>query len=204
MSEAQLVDNLLTFLAAGHETTAKALTWALYLLARAPQWQDRLRREVQGVAGAAPVDAGHLERLVETRAVVEETMRLYPPAPIVARQATSATRLGDTPIPEGSVVMIPIFALHRHRRLWQDPDRFDPERFLAGRRGGIARTQFMPFGFGPRTCIGMSFAMIEATAILATLVRAARFEWDGKHLPEPVSRVTLRPKGGMPLSVFPR
>jgi cytochrome P450 len=203
MSEAQLIDNLLTFLAAGHETTAKALTWALYLLARAPEWQARIRREVHAVAGSAPIGVGHLEHLVATRAVVEETMRLYPPAPIMARQATSATQLGDTPVPEGAFVMIPIFSLHRHRRLWQDPDRFDPERFLPERRGAIARTQFMPFGFGPRICIGASFAIMEGVAVLATLVRGAEFHWDGKHLPEPLSRVTLRPKGGMPLGVTP-
>jgi cytochrome P450 len=201
MSERHLSDNLLTFLAAGHETTAKALTWALYLLARAPEWQDRIRREVQAVAGAAPVEATHLEHLVVTRAVVEETMRLYPPAPFMARLASTATSLGSAAIAEGAIVMIPIFALHRHRRLWEDPDRFDPERFFPERRKTIARTQFMPFGFGARTCIGSSFAMMEGVAILATLVRGADFEWDGRHLPEPLSRVTLRPKGGMPLRV---
>jgi cytochrome P450 len=104
-------------------------------------------------------------------------------------------------LPAGTLLTIPIFAVHRHRRLWEDPDRFDPDRFLPEREAEQLRTQFMPFGFGPRTCIGMSFAMLEATAILATLVRAAAFGWHGRHLPEPVSRVTLRPKGGMPLSV---
>ena len=97
--------------------------------------------------------------------------------------------------------MIPIYAVHRHRKLWPDPDRFDPDRFLPEAEAEHLRTQFMPFGFGPRTCIGMAFAMIEATVVLAMLVRAAQFEWDGHHLPEPVSRVTLQPKGGMPLSV---
>jgi cytochrome P450 len=201
MSERQLIDNLLTFLAAGHETTAKALTWALYLVARAPEWQQRVRREVQAVAGDTAIDAGHLEHLVVTRAVIEETMRLYPPAPIMARQATSAGALGGVAVPEGALVMIPIYALHRHRRLWEDPDRFDPERFFPERRSRIARTQFMPFGFGQRTCIGASFAMMEGVAILATLVRGAEFQWDGRHLPEPLSRITPRPKGGMPLGV---
>ncbi len=201
MPDKQLIDNLLTFLAAGHETTAKALTWALYLLARAPEWQERIRREVRAVAGEAAVGPEHLDKLVATRAVIEETMRLYPPAPIMARLAASATSLGGEALPEGATVMIPIYALHRHRRLWEDPDRFDPERFFPERRGRIARTQFMPFGFGPRTCIGASFAIMEAVAILATLVRGAEFAWDGRHLPEPLSRITLRPKGGMPLGV---
>ena len=97
-----------------------------------------------------------------------------------------------------------MFAVHRHRKLWDDPDRFDPARFESAREALHARTQFMPFGFGPRTCIGGTFAMMEATAILATLVRRARFEWDGVHAPEPISRVTLRPKGGMPLHVWLR
>jgi cytochrome P450 len=201
MSEKQLLDNLLTFLAAGHETTAKALTWALYLLARAPEWQGRIRSEVRAVAGAGPVSSDHLDNLVVTRAILEETMRLYPPAPIMTRQAAAAAELGTTVIPGGALIAIPIYAVHRHRRLWVDPDRFDPDRFAPERRGKIPRTQFMPFGFGPRTCIGASFAMMEGVAILATLVRGADFEWDGRHLPEPVSRVTLRPKGGMPLRV---
>ena len=94
--------------------------------------------------------------------------------------------------------------MHRHRRLWTDADRFDPDRFTPEREAGYARTQFMPFGFGARTCIGMSFAMMEGIALLATLVAHARFGWDGRHAPEPISRVTLRPKGGMPLAVWPR
>jgi cytochrome P450 len=201
MSEKQLIDNLVTFLAAGHETTAKALTWVLYLIARAPEWQRRIRDEVRLVAGRQPVGADHLDKLTTTRAVLEEAMRLYPPAPVMTRQTSAAIELGDRTLPAGSHIVIPVFAVHRHRRLWDDPDRFDPERFSPERKAKIPRTQFMPFGFGPRTCIGASFAMMEGVAILATLVRGAEFEWDGKHLPEPVSRVTLRPKGGMPLRV---
>jgi cytochrome P450 len=204
MSEQQLIDNLATFLIAGHENTAKSLTWALYLLARAPEWQQRIRDEVLAVAGRERVRAEHLDKLVVTRAVLEEAMRLYPPAPAMTRQAACTTELGGETIPEGANIVISIFVVHRHRRLWDDPDRFDPERFAPERRGKIARTQFMPFGFGPRTCIGASFAMMEGVAILATLVRGAELEWDGRHLPEPLSRVTLRPKGGMPLRVWPR
>ena len=205
MSEKQLVDNLVTFLAAGHETTAKALTWSLYLIARAPQWQDRILAEVTTVVGAGePVGAEHIDRLAVTRAVLKEAMRLYPPAPVMTRLVSEDTELGPETVRAGTAIVIPIFAVHRHRKLWQDPDRFDPDRFSPEREGTYARTQFMPFGFGPRTCIGGTFAMMEATAILATLVRRARFEWDGVHAPEPVSRITLRPKGGMPLKVWPR
>ncbi len=204
MSEKQLIDNLLTFLAAGHETTAKALTWTLYLLARAPEWQERVFAEVSEVAGQAAVTAPQLDRLTTTRMVLKEAMRLYPPAPIMTRLAAADMPLGSVTVKAGTLIIIPVFAVHRHRALWDDPDRFDPERFTPEREAQYPRTQFMPFGFGPRTCIGMSFAMMEALAILATLVRHARFEWDGVHAPEPISRVTLRPKGGMPLKVFLR
>jgi cytochrome P450 len=204
MSEKQLIDNLVTFLAAGHETTAKALTWTLYLLARAPQWQERILAEIDTVVGAHAVGAEHLERLPVTRAVLKEAMRLYPPAPIMTRLAAQDMTLGPATIKTGTLIVIPIFAVHRHRKLWEDPDRFDPARFAPEREAMYARTQFMPFGFGPRTCIGGTFAIMEGTAILATLVRRARFEWDGVHAPEPISRVTLRPKGGMPLKVWLR
>jgi cytochrome P450 len=203
MSDKQLVDNLITFLAAGHETTAKALTWTLYLIARAPEWQERIRREANEVAGEAPLAAHHLDSLVVTRAVLDEAMRLYPPAPVMTRQVITPTQLGGKTLPAGTLVFIPIYALHRHTKLWEEPGRFDPERFMPERKAKYPRTQHMPFGFGARTCIGASFAIMEALAILATLVRRADFQWDGKHAPEPLSRVTLRPKGGMPLLVWP-
>ena len=161
MSQQQLIDNLVTFLVAGHENTAKALTWTLYLLARAPEWQRRIRDEVLTVAGKEQVRAEHLDKLVVTRAVLEEAMRLYPPAPAMTRQAACTTELGGETIPEGANIVISIFVVHRHRHLWDDPDRFDPERFMPERRDKILRTQFMPFGFGARTCIGASFAMME-------------------------------------------
>jgi cytochrome P450 len=204
MSDATIVDNLATFLFAGHETTAKALTWTLYLLARAPQWQDRLRDEVQHALRTSPrVGPGTIERLPLTLRVLKESLRLYPPAPVMTRLANQDLDLESTHVPKGSLIVIPIFVLHRHQRLWDDPGRFDPDRFLPENEAKYPRTQFMPFGFGPRICIGSSFALIEATAILATLLQSARFEWDGRHAPEPVSRVTLRPKGGMPLIVKP-
>ena len=201
MSDDQLVDNLLTFLLAGHETTAKALTWSLYLMARSPQWQERIRREVVEVCGDRAIEQRDLGSLPVTTRVVKEALRLYPPAPMMSRMAAREVTLGGHRLQKDALVIIPVFAIHRHRRLWTDPDRFDPDRFLPEAEDRHLRTQFMPFGFGPRTCIGMAFAMIEATVLLASLVRAARFEWDGHHLPEPVSRVTLQAKGGMPLLV---
>lgn len=201
MSDEQMAHNLLTFAAAGHETTAKALTWTLYLLARAPDWQTRLHDEVRAVVGDSTIGPDHIDRLVLTRAVVKEAMRLYPPAPVMARMARDDVELGGQVFKAGAMLVIPVYVIHRHRGLWSDPDRFDPARFEEKRESSYARTQFMPFGFGPRTCIGMSFAMIEAVVMLARIVRDVRFDWDRRHLPEPLSRVTLRPRGGMPLDV---
>lgn len=201
MSDPQLAHNLLTFAAAGHETTAKALSWALYLLARSPEWQQRLHEEAARVLGSGRVAREHVDALVLTRQVIKEAMRLYPPAPVMGRMARGDVMLGGQKFAAGAMLVIPIFVIHRHRKLWEDPDRFDPTRFETAREALHARTQFMPFGFGPRTCIGMSFAMIEAIVLLATFMRDARVVWDGVHAPEPVSRVTLRAKGGMPLAV---
>ncbi len=201
MSDEQIVDNMLTFLAAGHETTAKALAWTLYLIARDDTWQTRIREEVIANVGSEPIRHEHLDCLPLTRQVVKEGMRLYPPAPVMSRISTKAVKLGDRWVDPGTNFVIPIYAIHRHKKLWDNPDLFDPSRFSPEREKAHARAQFMPFGFGPRLCIGMAFAMMEAQAILAELVRKARFEWDGTHAPEPLSRVTLKPKGGMPLRV---
>lgn len=201
MSDAQMSHNLLTFAAAGHETTAKALTWALYLLALSPLWQKKLRDEVKSVAGAGSITTAHIDKLVLTRQVIKEAMRLYPPAPVMGRKASKAIDVGGHRFDAGAMLVIPIYVIHRHRKLWDDPDRFDPSRFESERERRYHRTQYMPFGFGPRTCIGMSFAMIEAIVLLAHVVRNARFTCDSDLSPEPVSRVTLRAKGGMPLAV---
>ncbi len=201
MSEMQMAQNLLTFAAAGHETTAKALTWTLYLLARSPEWQHRVHEEVRTIAGSAPIESHHIEALQVTRQVLKEAMRLYPPAPVIGRMAKDAVTLGGHHFKPGAMLVIPIFVLHRHRKLWRDPDLFDPIRFAPEQEKLLSRTQYIPFGFGPRTCIGMSFAMIEAVVLLATMVRSAEFSCAPSLAPEPLSRVTLRARGGMPLDV---
>jgi len=201
MDERQLVDNLLTFYLAGHETTARALAWTLYLLARAPEWAARLEAEVATVTRGAPVAAEHVEQLVHVGQVLKEAMRLYPPVPMMGRQAVAPTRLGTHELPRGATVMMPIYAIHRHTKRWRDPDAFDPARFAPERETVLERYQYLPFGAGPRICIGMAFAMLEATAILATLVRHARFAPLEGREPYPVARVTLVPRGGMPLRV---
>ena len=203
MTDEGVVDNLLTMLFAGHETTAKGLAWTLYLLARAPEWQERVRAEIAEVVGDAEITADHVDRLDVCERVLKESMRLYPPVPVIARRPVRDVDLDGTDIPADAQVVIPVFCLHRHRALWNDPDLFDPDRFLPERSANLPRTQYMPFGGGGRTCIGNSFAMVEAKVLLATFVRAASFAWDGRHKPQPVSRITLRPKGGMPLDVTP-
>jgi cytochrome P450 len=200
MNDEQLVDNLLTFYLAGHETTAKALTWTLYLLARSPQWTARLEQEIAQVAGGAAIGAAHIERLVLTQQVLKEAMRLYPPVPLMTRQALADAVLGGHAVKAGTSLVMPIYAIHRHARRWEDPDAFDPGRFAPAREASIPRYQYMPFGAGPRICIGMAFAMNEAAAILATLLQHARFA-PTAHEPAPVARVTLVPRGGMPLAV---
>lgn len=201
MDDERLVDNLLTFYLAGHETTAKTLTWTLYLLARDPDWARRLREEVERVTGGAPVEAAHIESLALTQQVIQESMRLYPPAPLMSRQAIEDLEIEGRTIRAGTSLIMPIYAIHRHSRRWERPDEFDPTRFAPGNEAAIPRYQFMPFGAGPRVCIGRAFAMMESTAILATLVRHAGLATVAGVEPRPVARVTLIPKGGMPLRV---
>ena len=184
MDEEQLVDNLLTFYLAGHETTAKALTWTLYLLARYPEWQQRVRDDAS---------------LAE--AVVKEAMRLYPPVPIMSRQPARDVELGGHAVAAGATVLIPIYAIHRHAARWSCPDEFDPGRFATGAEERIPRYQYMPFGAGPRICIGMSFALMEAAAIVSTILRRARLEPSGEPEPYPLAGVTLMPHKGLRLRI---
>ncbi len=204
MDDTRLVDNLLTFYLAGHETTARALAWTLYLLARSPQWASLLEEEIDAVTGGAPVAPEHIEKLTLVEQVLKESMRLYPPAPILSRQAAEDTEIGGERLRRGMSVVMPIYAIHRHRGRWRDPDVFDPSRFSAGREASIERYQYLPFGAGPRICIGMAFAMIEATAMLATLLQRVRFSALEGRDPYPVARVTLLPRGGVTLDVSPR
>jgi cytochrome P450 len=201
MNDEQLVDNLLTFYLAGHETTARALAWTLYLLANAPDWAAQLEEEIARVTGGAPVENSHVEKLVLVQQVLKESMRLYPPVPMLSRQCVEQARLGDVDVMPGSTVAMPIYAMHRHTGRWQDPDAFDPARFAPEREAQIPRYQYLPFGAGPRICIGMAFAMLEATVMLATLLQKARFAPVPGREPRPIARVTLLPGGGLPLRV---
>lgn len=204
MSDVQIVDNLLTFLLAGFDTTATALTWTLYLLSKAPEWESRVLEEILRVVPEGPVTSKHIDELTVVQQVIKEAMRLYPSAPVVLRRAINGGELGGEKIEAGATVNIPIYAIHRHRKLWKDPNRFDPSRFTFGDEANYSRYQFMPFGGGPRVCIGASFAHIEAVVILTTLVRSVRFECPPDVEPQPLGRIILVPKGGMPLHVTMR
>jgi cytochrome P450 len=204
MGDEQLVDNLLTFYLAGHETTAKALTWTLYLLARSPEWTAILEDEIERVTGGAAIRAEQVDALVNVKQVVKESMRLYPPVPMMSRQAIADAEIEGHAVPAGGSILMPIYAIHRHARRWDRPDEFDPARFSPEKEAAIPRYQYMPFGAGPRVCIGMPFALMEATVILATFLQRARFALARAEEPTPVASVTLIPKGGMPLKVSMR
>jgi cytochrome P450 len=204
MNVEELVDNLLTFITAGHETTAVALTWTFYLLSLHPSVEQRVVEEIERVTNGETINAAHVEALAYTRQVVLEAMRLYPPVPVVPRTPVREVTIGGEAIPPGVPVYIPIYAVHRHAALWEDVDRFDPERFRPEAVKGRDRYAYLPFGAGPRICIGMTFAMSEAVAILATLVRSVRLKVRAGHVPEFKMRATLRPAAGMPMTVAPR
>ena len=197
MNTAELRDNLLTFIVAGHETTALALSWALYLCAFDTRVQDKARAEAQAVL-SGPATGTDVANLPYIRAIIDEALRLYPPAALVSRTAQTRDSLCGREVKPGDTVMIPIYALHRHEMLWDDPDAFRPERFVENKPDRFA---YLPFGDGPRICIGASFALQEAVIILATLLARFKFTAIPGKDPDPVMILTLRPEGGVWLEV---
>ena len=201
MNTAELRDNLLTFIVAGHETTALTLAWSTYLCAFAPEVQDKARAEIADVTGGGPVKTEHVGDLSYLRMIVDEALRLYPPAGILSRTAKKSDVLCGRDIHPGDTVMLPVYALHRHHDLWKNPNAFDPERFAD--RKAVDRYAYLPFGDGPRICIGASFAIQEAVLILATLLQRFRFDLVAGRPPEPVMILTLRPDTGVWLTATP-
>lgn len=197
------VDNAATFYLAGHETTANAISWTLYLLAMQPALQDAVAEEAAAALGGGE-DAALPDRLPRLRTVVEEALRLYPPAPRFDREAVGGDTLCGREVRPGDLVSIWPWLLHRHEQLWDDPDAFDPERFSPERRRGLHRFQYIPFGGGPRVCVGARLAMAEALAILATWLAAWRFAPLAGRVVRLSGSVTLRPFEGMPLALTPR
>ncbi|MGR3697712.1 MAG: cytochrome P450 [Roseovarius sp.] len=201
MSTPELRDNLLTFIVAGHETTALTLGWSLYLCAYDQAVQDRARAEAQSVLGGRAATGEDVARLPYIRQIIDEALRLYPPAGIISRTAQVADTLCGREIRPRDTVIIPIYALHRNHLLWPEPNRFDPDRFAD--RKTIERYAYLPFGDGPRICIGASFALQEAVIILATLLSRFRFTPVPGRDPDPVMILTLRPQGGVWLMAEP-
>ena len=201
MNTAELRDNLLTFIVAGHETTALTLSWSLYLMGFDQTAQEKARAEAQSVLQGRAATGSDVENLPYIRQIIDEALRLYPPAGIISRTARKPDTLGGREIRTGDTVMIPIYALGRNKLLWDDPDAFRPERF--DDRKNIDRYAYLPFGDGPRICIGASFALQEAVIILATLLSRFRFTPVPGKDPEPVMILTLRPDGGVWLKADP-
>jgi cytochrome P450 len=204
MNDKQLRDEILTIFMAGHETTANALTWAWYLLARHPEAEARLHDEIDRVLGGRTAGFADVAKLEWTRMVIEEAMRLYPPAHTIARTALAEDRIGGVRIPAGSLMSISPYVTHRNPNLWPQPERFDPERFAPAAVARRHRFAYLPFGGGPRVCIGNSFAITEAQVIMASIAQRYRLRLAPGHVVEPIGLVTLRAKNGVWVMLEPR
>lgn len=206
MTDQQLRDEIITLLIAGHETVASALIWTWYLLSKNPLAAERLHAELDQVLEGQPPNADDLPDLSYTRMVFEEALRLYPPAWLISRKALAEDTIecgGTYTIPAGSLVIISPYIIHRHPAYWESPDTFNPERFMSDRISGRPHFAFIPFGGGPRLCIGDSFARFEAQLIIATIAQRYRLELLSELPIEPEPLVTLRPKGGMSMRISP-
>ncbi|MBP6440689.1 MAG: cytochrome P450 [Caldilineaceae bacterium] len=201
MDDRQLRDEVITIFVAGHETTARLLTWVFYLLDQHPAVAARLRAELATVLGGRTPTMADLPHLTYTRQVIDETLRLYPPVWITNRQALTADDVMGYRIPAGALVSISPYAAHRHPAFWTDPERFDPERFSPEQAAGRHRFAYLPFGGGPRQCIGNTFALTEAVLILATMAQRYQLRLPPNSHVEVVPQATLQPRGGMPMLV---
>ena len=202
-STQEMVDQVAIFFLAGHETSASALGWALYLLARDPAWQDRLAEEAEAVLADSP-DFAVMGKLRLARDIFREALHLYPPVPMMVRETTCPERFRDRDLAKGSQIVISPWHLHRHERLWNNPDGFDPARWATDNGKTCLREAFIPFSTGPRVCTGAGFAMVEGPLLLAMLVRAFRFETVPDQVPVPVAYLTVRAKDGIWLKLSGR
>ena len=196
----EMVDQVAIFFLAGHETSASALAWSLYLLALNPDWQDKLAAEAQTFDGAF----SDVAKLSLTRDVFREALRLYPPVPMMVRETIQPEVFRGRDVPKGAQIVLSPWHLHRHTRLWDNPDGFDPTRWQTANGQKCARTAYAPFSVGPRVCTGAGFAMIEGVVLLALLLRAFRFELSNMPEPVPVAHLTVRSKAGIWLRIMPR
>jgi cytochrome P450 len=194
------VDNLLTFVVAGHETAANTLVWALYLLALYPEAQQALRSEIAAICPEGPVTFAAIHHMEHLNAHISETLRLYPAAAFFARDAETDIELGGLSFRKGDTVYFPIYALHRNETLWDLPDAYEADRFL---KTQPRRGQFLPFGDGPRVCIGAQYARTEIAVLLASLLREVEFALGSGAVPRPVVTITMHPEGPLFLKVAP-
>jgi cytochrome P450 len=186
----ELIDQIGVFFLAGHETTASVMTWAFFILSQRPEVVERMRAEINAVVGSGEVELAHVKKLEFVRDVFREALRLYPPITFIPRVAAEDTQIGRYRAKKGTMIMIAPWTTHRHHALWPDPDRFDPDRFM---RDEIIPGSYMPFGLGPRICVGAAFATIESGLMLARLVRRYDFEAIAPEEIKPVARLTTRP-----------
>lgn len=199
---AEMVDQVAIFFLAGHETSASAMAWALYLLALHPQAQDQVAAEAASLPDAP--DFSSLSRLKFTRDVFRETLRLYPPVPMMVRENTQAEEMRGRKIAPGAQMVLSPWHLHRHERIWPNPDDFDPARWQTEENRACMRDAYMPFSAGPRVCTGAGFAMVEGPLLLAMLVKHWRFQRIESRDPVPVAHLTVRAKDGIWLTISPR
>lgn len=204
LTREEIEDNIITFIGAGHETTARALGWTIYCLAEAPWEREKVEAEIDAVLAREPDPVNWLDAMPLTRAAFEEALRLYPPAPSINREAIAEDRYQDLTIVKGAQVLVMPWTVHRHRALWDNPDAFIPSRFHPGNRETLDRYQYLPFGAGPRVCIGATFAMQEAVIALAILLSRFRFDTLPETKPWPVQKLTTQPQGGLPMRVTRR
>jgi cytochrome P450 len=197
MTDKQLRDEVMTIFLAGHETTATALAWTFYLLSKHPDAARQIRAEVAAVVGDRAPGAEDFPRLKYTTMVIEEAMRLYPPAWLVSRAPRADMVICGYSVPKGSYVLLSPYVTHRHPGLWENPEGFDPTRFAPEKIAAMPRFAYFPFGGGPRQCIGNTFAMMEAVLVLAVLTRRLRLDLVPGQTVVPEPTVTLRPKKGL-------
>jgi cytochrome P450 len=201
MTDEQLRVEVLTFLLAGQETTSLALTWTWYLLGQHPEVRQKLEDEIDGVLGGRPPEYQDLATLPYLRMVLDESMRLYPPAWGISRQAMAEDRVGGYVLPRGWLAFVIPYVLHRIPAFWPEPERFDPERFLPEPSAVRPKFAYIPFGAGPRQCIGNQFALIEAQLIIATFAQQYRLHVAPGYSADPWPLITLRPRLGMPMII---
>jgi cytochrome P450 len=207
LTDAEIADEVATFLLAGHETTANTLSWSLALLSAYPSARQQLEVELDSVLGDRDPDPGDAEQLPWTRAVVAEAMRLYPPAWTIERNALADDEVCGVPVGAGSLVAIPPYLVHRHPEFWPDATGFDPHRFLGDDQSvGEPRHRYayIPFGGGRRACVGSSFAELETVLVLATVARRYRLELTVRGFPVPYANITLRPGRALPMRLLRR